>query len=88
VPAADARSHLGEYVRVRLDRIRLASRRGFLFLRSAEGKFEALIPRNRLAHFPKAEELEGKALIVTGFLEEFGGRAQVMLFFPRQLRLL
>lgn len=59
----------------------------FLFLRPAGDEFAALIPRERISDFPKASSLEGKILSVTGFLEEYQGQPQIMVFLPGQIEL-
>jgi micrococcal nuclease len=85
-PAAEARSYLGEYVAVRFVCSHAAKERSFVYLAASGREFEALIPTNRQAFFPAAETYLGKALIVSGLLEEFHGRLQIVAFFPRQLR--
>jgi micrococcal nuclease len=85
IPASEARSHLGRLVRVRFTCAGIVEKRGFVFLESAGGDFETLIPGERRRAFPGLDALAGRPLIVEGFLEEFGGRPQVMVTFPSQL---
>lgn len=85
IPATEAGSHLGRLIRVRFVCSGIAERRGFLILDSAGLEFEALIPDDRRRAFPRLGACVGGTLVVTGFLEEFGGRPQIMVSFPSQL---
>lgn len=87
ISVSEVRSHLGEVISVRFRCVEVSRKRSFLYLRSADDAFEALAPLDRLPFFPEIESCGGKQIIVTGFLEEFRGRPQIMLSFPRQLRL-
>jgi micrococcal nuclease len=87
VPVSEVRSHAGGLVSVRFRCARVSRKRAFITLESEEGLFEAVIPRDRLGFFPDAAAGAGKEVTVSGFLEEFKGRPQVMITFPRQLRL-
>jgi micrococcal nuclease len=87
ISSAEARSHLGKYIAVRFKCSSAEERRPFVYL-STEGRdFEALIPRNRKQFFTGLKNYLSQDLVVTGFLEEFKGRPQIVAFFPRQLRL-
>jgi micrococcal nuclease len=87
IPEPRARSHLGELVSVSFRCAGVSKRRPFLVLRAADSDFEAIVPLDRVPFFSGVENCRGKEVIVTGFLEEFRGRPQIMLSFPRQLRL-
>jgi micrococcal nuclease len=87
ISVSEVPSHLGEVISVRFQCADVSKKRTFVYLRSADERFEALAPRDRLPFFPGIESCRGKEIIVTGFLEEFRGRPQVMLSFRRQLRL-
>jgi micrococcal nuclease len=87
VAVSDVRSHLGEVISVLFRCSRVSGTKPFLYLRSADYDFEAVVPRDRLWLFPELESCNGKEIVVTGFLEEFRGRPQIMVSFPRQLRL-
>jgi micrococcal nuclease len=87
ISVSEVRSRLGEVISVRFRCAEVSRKRSFLYLRSADDAFEALVPRERLLFIPEIESCRGKEIIVTGFLEEFRGRPQIMLSFPRQLRL-
>jgi micrococcal nuclease len=86
VPVSAAASHLGEFAAVMFRCARVEQRGAFLYLISDGGEFEAAIPGNRRRLFPDKKGWEGKDFRVTGFIEEFRGRTQVLLFFPRQLK--
>lgn len=85
IPSSSAGSHLGKLVSVRFLCSKAGKSRLFIYLESAEDSFEALIPSERQASFSLPETYSGQMLIATGFLEEFRGRPQIVLFFPRQL---
>ena len=87
ISVSEVRSRLGEIISVRFRCAEISRKKSFLSLRSADGAIEALAPRSQLWFFPGIESCAGKEIIVTGFLEEFRGRPQIMLSFPRQLRL-
>jgi len=87
IPVSEVRSRLGRLASVRFRCARVSQKRAFVSLESEDGLFEAVISSDRLGSFPGAEAGAGKEFIVTGFLEEFKGRPQVMLAFSRQLRL-
>ena len=87
ISVSEVRSHLGEVISVRFRCAEVSRRKSFLYLRPADEPFEALAPRDRLPFFPGIETCGGNEIIVTGFLEEFRGRPQIMLSFRRQLRL-
>jgi micrococcal nuclease len=86
ISAAVARSRLGEYISVRFKCSSAEEGGSFIYLASGTGEFEALIPRNRAAAFPELEKSIGRILVVSGFLEEYQGRPQIVVFFPGQLR--
>lgn len=86
ISAAVARSRLGEYISVRFNCSSVEDGRSFIYLISGAGEFEALIPRNRAGAFPAVKNYMGRVLIASGFLEEYKGKPQIVVFFPRQLR--
>lgn len=87
ISATEIRAHLGEIVTLHFRCVEVLKQRSFLFLRAAGSDFEALIPLERAALFPGAEAWAGKSLTVTGLAEEFAGRPQIVVAFPRQVRL-
>lgn len=85
IAAAAAVANLGRCVRVRFDCATVTRERGFIMLRSAAKDFEAIVPLDRRSAFPALEDYAGRTVAVTGFLEAFRGRPQILLQFPRQL---
>jgi len=57
----------------------------FVFLDSSQGEFSALIPKENLSSFPNPQSFMGKDLSVTGFLEEYKGKPQIMILLPIQI---
>jgi len=87
ISSSRARSYLGKYISVKFNCSSMEEGRSFVYLSSGDGTFEALIPQNRKRAFPALKNFLGKRLIVSGFLEEFKGKPQIILYFQRQLRL-
>lgn len=85
IPLSKTRDHYGEVIALRFCCAEVLKQRSFLFLRAAGSDFEALIPLERAALFPGAESWAGKRLSVTGLVEEFAGRPQIVVAFPRQV---
>jgi micrococcal nuclease len=77
---------LGEYISVKFTPAAISENRFFIYLSSPGSEFEALIPQERRKLFPPPESLRGGEIAVTGFLERFKSRLQIILFFPRQLK--
>jgi len=82
----EARYCLGKLVSVEYKCISLETKRKFLFLNSAEKEFSALIPQQSLSLFPDWKNYLNRKLIVTGFLEEYKGQPQIMMFLPSQIQ--
>ncbi len=59
----------------------------FYFLYDSGGEFSVLIPQESLFLFPDAKKYKGKTLSITGFLEEFKGKPQILVFLPFQIRM-
>jgi len=87
IAASAAGANLGGFFCVRFDCASVTRERGFMFLRSAAKDFEALVPLDRLSAFARLEDCAGRSVAVTGFIEAFGGRPQILLNFLHQLRL-
>jgi micrococcal nuclease len=87
ITASAAGANLGGVFSVRFDCASVTRERGFMFLRSAAKDFEALVPLDRLSAFARLEDCAGRSVAVTGFIEAFRGRPQILLHFPHQLRL-
>jgi micrococcal nuclease len=87
IGAAEARKRLGQVVTVRYRCARAFNRGRFHVLASAEdGGFEAVVARDVLSSFPGALDFAGRTLEITGFVEKFAGRPQIMIGVPLQVR--
>lgn len=84
----EARKHLGELISVEYKCSSLKTKRQFLFLNSAKEEFAALIPLGNLSHFPDSNSYLNKNLLVTGFLEEFKGQPQIVVYLPFQVKII
>jgi len=82
----DTRGHIGELARVRFWCAEVENRGKFLYLHARDGDFSALLDKKDLESFPRPDTLTGRELIVSGLLEEYRGRPQMLLFLPLQLR--
>jgi len=87
VGPADGRRRLGEIVSVRFRCVRTFERARFLVLVPDAGEFEAVIPRDVLVALPGPLDFEGRTLEVTGLVEEFKGRPQIMIGVPPQIKI-
>jgi micrococcal nuclease len=88
VRASEARSHIGSLISVRFICSRVEAKGKFVFLYSSQEDFSALIPQESIFLFHKIKSFEGKEICVTGFLEEYKGKPQIIIFFPKQIKAL
>ena len=86
VSPAEAAAHLGELASVAMTCASIGKRRPFVVLQPPGGEMEVLVPERRLSDFPGLEAMAGKSIIVRGLIEEFGGRTQIMVDVPLQIR--
>ncbi len=87
-PALEIRNHIGKLRRVRFVCVQMRRRGRFLFLYPDSRNFSILIPQENLPFFPGWKSWEGSLVEAAGFLEEYKGQAQIMVFFPIQLKVL
>jgi micrococcal nuclease len=80
-----AGEHIGKFRRVGFVCARLRRSGNFLFLVSGTGNFAVLIPAEYLPFFSDIQKFVGKSLEAVGFLEEYRGQSQIMVFFPSQI---
>lgn len=78
---------LGTIVTVLLTCAQTEPQGKFFFLHDSGGEFSALIPQESLSLLPDAKKYKGKTLSITGFLEEFKGKPQILVFLPCQIRM-
>ena len=87
VSAAEAAASVGRLGSVRFRCARVLRQRGFVFLETEDRDLAALIPEGKVSSRFDAASFKGRTLVVSGFIEDYGGQTQVMLFFPRQVRI-
>lgn len=88
VGAAEAGERLGQVVTVRFLCVRSFVRSRYRVLAPAEGNFEAVVPRDVLASFPGPLNFEKRMIEVTGLVEAFQGRTQVVIGLPVQVKII
>ncbi len=76
----------GEIVTVGMTCSGVEKRKKFGVLKSAAGGFEILIPSEVKPAFPDPAALQGRKIVVTGFVETFNGRVQILVFLSRQMK--
>ena len=86
VAAAEAARSLGRVVTVTFRCVRTFDRSRYRILVPAEGDFEAVVPLDVLRTFPGSLEFENRAVEVTGLVEEYRGRPQIMIGLPAQVK--
>jgi len=87
ISVQDTRASLGKLLSVKYKCSRVQAKGKFIFLYSSGEEFSTLIPRENISFFPDLKSFEGKALTVTGFLEEYKEKPQIVAFFPRQIKI-
>jgi micrococcal nuclease len=87
VGPGDARSRLGQVVTVRFHCLRSFKRGRFRVLVPDEGDFETVIPQDVVVTLPGPLDFEKRLVEVTGLIEEFKGRPQIMIGLPAQVRI-
>lgn len=85
IAAGKAGENLGKYMAVRFTCREVFPRGSFYYLSSGSDDFRAVIPREKVPLFPTLTSYAGKELVVMGFIDEYRGVPQVMVFFPRQV---
>jgi micrococcal nuclease len=85
ITAQRAKKHIGNLIRMSFSCARIRESGDLLFLQTKTGDFAAVIRKEYLSLFGEVQELEGRDLEIFGFLEEYKGQPQIMLFFPSQI---
>ncbi len=85
VAMPQVQEHIGELVQVSFFCARVRESGRLLFLQTKTGDFAAVIQDEYLPLFQDPRGMEGKTIQVSGFLEEYRGQPQIMLFFPSQI---
>ena len=87
ISVQDTRAYLGKLLSVKYTCSRVQTKGKFVFLYSSGEEFSTLVPRESISFFPELKSFKGKALTVTGFLEEYKEKHQIVAFFPRQIKI-
>jgi len=87
ISVQDTRAYLGKLLSVKYTCSRVQTKGKFVFLYSSGKEFSTLVPRENISFFPELKSFKGKALTVTGFLEEYKEKPQIVAFFPRQIKI-
>jgi micrococcal nuclease len=86
ITAQQAKNHIGNLIRVSFSCARIKESGNLLFLQTKSGDFAAVIRKEYLSLFDEVQKKRGKTLEIFGFLEEYRGQSQIMLFFPTQIK--
>jgi len=85
--AQDVKGNIGKLVRVRFTCVRTRRRARFYFLYPEKKGFSVLIPEENRAGFVDLKTFKGRNIEAFGFLEEYKGQSQIMVFIPSQLKI-
>ncbi len=83
----DIEDNIGRLVRIRFACVRTRIRGRFHFLYPEKMDFAVLIPEEDRSGFADLETYKGSNIEAFGFLEEYRGQPQIIVFFPSQLKL-
>lgn len=86
IQVEEVNNFMGQLVSVEFKCTSVRLKGKLYYLNSSEGEFSAIIPKKNLSLFPLPQFYKGKVLAVTGFLEEYKGKPQVMVFTPAQIK--
>jgi len=87
IPVSEVRAYIGRLLSVKYKCSGVQAKGKFVFLYSSGEEFSTLVPRENISMFSELNSFMGKALTVTGFLEEYKGKSQIVAFFPRQIKI-
>ena len=87
ISVSDTRAYTGKLLSVKYTCSRVQTKGKFIFLYSSGEEFSTLVPRENVSLFPELKSFKGKVLSVTGFLEEYKEKPQIVAFFPRQIKI-
>ncbi len=82
----DAPTHIGKLISYAFICGSIRDQGNLLILESRDDNFGAIMYKKYLDLFPEMNSLIGEKLLVSGFLEEYMGQPQIMLFDPSQIR--
>ncbi len=85
IPVQEVRNHIGKLSRVNFVCKSMRRSNNFVYLYPKTKDFAVLIPEEYISFFGEIQRIKGKAIEVFGYLEEYRGQPQIMLFFPSQI---
>lgn len=88
ISSGEAHRNLGKFLSIRFECSRIETKGRYIFLHSSEDEFQALIPRERISLFKDVEFYKNKRMTVTGIIDLYEGKPQVMVYFPRQIEVI
>jgi micrococcal nuclease len=83
--ATEAGHHVGEIMTVRFRCLRSFKRGGFRLLEAEGAAFDAAVPLDVYRSLPGPLDFEGRTVAVTGLIELYHGRPQIMIGVPVQI---
>ena len=86
IQAGEAGTHVGEVLTVRFACLRSFKRAGFHLLEADGAAFDAAIPLDVFRSLPGPLDFERRTIEVTGLVELYQGRPQIMVGVPLQLK--
>jgi len=85
IPPEKCKSHIGDLMRVRFFCADIQQKGKLIFLSAVEQGFSAIIYIRDKHLFSDIQNLKGREITVTGFIEEYRGSLQMVLFMPSQI---
>ena len=87
IQAAETKRFIGQIVTVEFQCDNVRTQRKYVSIDSSEREFSAVISKENISLFPLHQSYRKKVLTVTGFMEEYKGKPQIMVFLPRQIEI-
>ena len=84
---AQCKNHLGDLMSVRFFCADIQEKGKLIFLSALEQDFSAIIYIRDKHRFADIRNLKGREITVTGFVEEYRGSLQMVLFLPIQVEI-
>ena len=87
IQVAETERFIGQIVTVEFECDNIRTQRKYVFIDSSEREFSAVISKDNISSFPLHQSYRNKVLSITGFLEEYKGKPQIMVFFSTQIEI-
>ncbi|MCK4759713.1 MAG: thermonuclease family protein [Candidatus Aminicenantes bacterium] len=87
IQATETKSFIGQIVTVEFQCANVRTQRKYVYIDTSEREFSAIISKENISSFPLHQSYRKKVLSITGFLEEYKGKPQIMVFFPSQIEI-